>query len=97
MGLKFGREYPDIMNDLAHAIGQLGGFYDVLEMAEEDWNELDSEQQQECLKTLADDIFYGLGSDPSIHIGAGVVRYDKDNHIIKVHNGDNLISVIYLV
>lgn len=97
MGIKFGREYSDIIKDLTRAIGQVDEFYDVLEMAQEDWNELDSEQQQECLKTLTDDIFYGLGSDPSMHVGAGVVRYDPDNHIIKVHNGDNLISIIYLV
>lgn len=97
MGIKFGKEYTDIIEDLKQAIGKIKGFYDFFEMTGEDWSELDADQQQDCLKTLADDIFYGLGSETSIQIGRGAVQHDPANHIIKVRDGDNLVSVIYLV
>ncbi|MNH95171.1 hypothetical protein D3C73_478060 [compost metagenome] len=97
MGIKFGREYEDIIVDLKQALTMVDGFYDLFEMTLEDWSELDDEQQKECLQTLADDIFYGLGSDPEMNIGSGLLRHDPSRHVIQVHNGDNLVSVIYLV
>ena len=37
---------------------------------------MEEDEQEECLRTLADDIFYGLGSAPVMHVGAGSVRHD---------------------
>jgi hypothetical protein len=97
VGVKFGREYTDIVADLVQALGKVNGVCDFFEMTQEEWAELNAEQQQECLKTLADDLFYGLGSESSLEIGEGVIQHDASNHILKVHDGDNLVSVIYLV
>lgn len=97
MGVKFGREYKDIMMDLTQAIGKVNGVYDLFEMTSEEWSGLDAEQQQECLKTLADDLFYGLGSESSLQMGEGAIQHDANNHIIKVHDGNKLISVVHLV
>ncbi|OAS15533.1 hypothetical protein [Paenibacillus oryzisoli] len=97
MGIKFGREYKDIVTDFVRGIEMVNGFYELLEMSAEDWQELDESEQEECLRTLADDIFYGLGSTPVMQVGAGSVRHDAGNHVLKVHDGEKLVSVIYLV
>ncbi|UJF33592.1 hypothetical protein [Paenibacillus hexagrammi] len=97
MGIKYGREYKDIVNDFMRGIALVDGCYDLFEMSEEEWLELEPEEQEECLRTLADDIFYGLGSTPVMQVGIGSVRHDPDNHVIKVHDGEKLVSVIYLV
>jgi hypothetical protein len=97
MGVKFGREYNDIVEDLTTAIEQIENSYDFLEMSDEDWNELDKEQQTECLKTLADDVFFALGTNPRIQIGQGFLVYEKNKHIIKVNQSDNLVTIVNLV
>ncbi|MEW9699287.1 hypothetical protein [Paenibacillus sp. SI8] len=97
MGIKFGREYKDIVADFMRGIALVDGFYDLFEMTEEEWQELSTEEQEECLRTLADDIFYGLGSAPVMEVGIGSVRHDPNNHVLKVHDGEKVVSVIYLV
>ncbi|MCR8636071.1 MULTISPECIES: hypothetical protein [Paenibacillus] len=97
MGIKFGREYPDIINDFTEALYSMDECYSFLEMTSEEWNELEPEEQQECIKTLADDIFYGLGSDPKMIVGKCTISHDKDKHVIVIYHGEKLISVIYLV
>ena len=97
MGVKFAREYKDIIDDLTAAIYQVGHFYESLGMEGADWDELDKEEQAECVRTLADDVFYGLGGTSSMPVGHGVVRYDQQKHVITVDDGDKRISIVYLV
>lgn len=97
MGIKFGREYPDIINDFTEALYSIDECYSFLEMSSEEWNELEREEQQECIKTLADDLFYGLGSDPKMYVGSCTITHDKDKHVIVIYHKEKLISVIYLV
>jgi hypothetical protein len=96
VGVKHGREYSDIITDLVRGIGQVHKIHEFFEMDEAEWLAMDSTEQQEYLQTLADDIFYGLDAEPVMAVGDGVVRHDQDNHVIRVHTGENLISVIYL-
>ncbi|WNQ10508.1 hypothetical protein MJA45_23265 [Paenibacillus aurantius] len=97
MGVKFAKEYKDIIEDLTEAIRDIGMSHEFLEMEAGDWDGLDEEQQRECLTTLADDVFYGLGADPSLQLGTSHIIYDKDNHIIKVVYTDNVIRVVHLI
>jgi len=97
MGVKFGREYPDIINDFTEALHSIDECYAFLEMTPEEWEELEGEEQQECIKTLADDLFYGLGSDPKMMIGNCTVSHDNEKHVIVISHNEKLISVIYLV
>jgi hypothetical protein len=96
VGVKHGREYADIITDLVRAIGQLNNIYEFFEMDESEWLAMETSEQEECLQTLCDDIFYGLDADPVMEAGDGVIRHDPDNHVIRVYNGNNVISVIYL-
>ncbi|MGG1519440.1 hypothetical protein ABE504_28835 [Paenibacillus oryzisoli] len=97
MGIKYGREYKDIVTDFVKGIELVNGFYELLDMEANDWSALEPEEQEECLRTLADDIFYGLGSAPVMQVGAGSVRHDAANHVLKVHDGEKLVSIVYLV
>jgi hypothetical protein len=97
MGVKHGREYSDILNDLVRALGQLTRIHEFFDMKASDWVALEPSEQEDCLQTLADDIFYGLDSDPVMEVGDGVIRHDPENHVIRVHNGENVISLVYLV
>lgn len=97
MGVKFGREYRDIVHDLGEAIRRIDAFYDFFEMSEQDWNGLDDDEQNECVKTLADDVFYALGRDRELNVGTGHVHYIRSKHIIKVEDGNNVVTVVNLV
>ncbi|MFU0799716.1 MAG: Imm40 domain-containing protein [Xylanivirga thermophila] len=97
MGVRYGREYSDIVRDLMEAINLIDGFYGAFEMSDEDWNSLDAYEQKECLRTLSDDVFYGLGNEPVLNIGQGMLKYDKDNHVIKLFNGEKCVYIVTLV
>jgi hypothetical protein len=97
MGVKHGREYSDILNDFVRALGQLTRIHEFFDMEASDWLALELSEKEDCLKTLADDIFYGLDSNPVMEVGDGVIRHDPENHVIRVHNSENVISLIYLV
>jgi hypothetical protein len=97
MGVKHGREYTDIMTDLTRGLAQVKSVYAFFEMNEEDWVGMEPSEQEDCLRTLADDVFYGLGTEPVMHVGGGVIRHDKEHHTLRVHDGENLISIVYLI
>ncbi|MFC0213721.1 hypothetical protein ACFFK0_14850 [Paenibacillus chartarius] len=97
MGVKFGREYGDIINDFTQALGSIDDLYTCFEMTKDDWNDLSGEEQEECVRTLADDLFYGLGSQPSLHVGGGTVTHDAQRHILKVHTKPDITSIVHLV
>ncbi|TBL81716.1 hypothetical protein [Paenibacillus thalictri] len=96
MGVKFGREYADIIDEMTEAVVQIEDIYSFFEMPEQDWQEMNAEEQRECIRTMADDLFYGLGADPVMEIGSGMVSYDKSKHILKVAQDDKVISIIRL-
>ena len=97
MGVKFNREYKDIVTDLANAIGSIDDSYEAFEMEADDWSALPSDERAEFMRTLADDIFYGLGSLPKLSIGSGTIEYDPANHVLKVHSHEKVVHVIQLI
>lgn len=97
MGVKFAREYNDIVADLVEAIKEVQEFYRFFEMSGDDWADLNQGEQKECVKTLADDIFYALGNDQHMPLGKGSVHYDKAKHIIKIDHGDKLVTIVNLI
>jgi hypothetical protein len=97
LGVKFNREYRDIITDFVRAISHIEDCYTVFEMDDEDWEALGSEEQQEVIRTLADDIFYGLGNDPNMSLGTGHIQYDEKQHILKVAGPDNVVHIVNLI
>ncbi|MFD2673437.1 hypothetical protein [Marinicrinis sediminis] len=96
MGVKFGREYSDIHQELADAIRQVEGFYAFFEMERTDWEAQTEQEQAELAGTLADDLFYALGEDPVIEIGEGKLVYDRSKHVICVEQQDT-VQIVRLV
>ncbi|MNO96786.1 hypothetical protein D3C76_884720 [compost metagenome] len=66
-------------------------------MEEEEWAQLSEADRQEVMEALAEDLFYGLGTDPSIEVGSGVVIYDPESHRINVLIGDTELAVVSLI
>jgi hypothetical protein len=97
MGVKYGRAYTEILRDLSQAIQRVRHFYDFIQMKEQEWRMLDEKERSECVKTLADDVFYALGHHRSFRIGAGRVQYIRHKHIIIVQDGDNVVTIVNLV
>lgn len=97
MGIKYAREYKKIIDELTSAIQQIDGFYEFFEMSKEDWNLMDNSEKKECAKTLADDIFYGLGEEPILEVGQGSITYHKDISVIEVFNKNTAIVTVSLV
>lgn len=97
MGVKFAREYSDIVYDLGQALKRIDHFYVFFHMEEEDWQGMDEQEQEECVKTFADDVFYALGNDHRMDIGVGHVHYVRKKHIITVRDGDNVVTVVKLI
>ncbi|WP_274364560.1 hypothetical protein [Paenibacillus thermotolerans] len=97
MGVKFNREYKDIVHDMTKAIGTIPDCHDFFEMDAADWSELDEKEREQCVQTMADDVFYALGSTPKLSIGSGKVDYDAENHVIKINSGNNIVHIVKLI
>ena len=97
MGLKFTKEYKEIIAELLDGIYLIEDFYNFFDMDNSDWNEMSETEKKELAKTLSDDIFYALESDPTVFIGKGSVKYNKMNSEILIFNEDNLVKTVSLV
>ena len=95
--MKFNREYEDIVEELSQAIGSIQDCHDSFEMSQEEWNQLEEQERVECTRTLADDLFYGLGNITKITIGSGRIEYDPDHHLIKVFSVPQVVHMIHLI
>ncbi|WP_058301395.1 hypothetical protein [Gorillibacterium timonense] len=97
MGVKFAREYEEIVEELTDALLEVQGSYEFLDMTDEDWEALAESERRECIRTLADDVFYGLGTEPDLELGNGKVAYDARKHWIQVADGDKVTRIIRLI
>lgn len=97
MGVKHARDYGDILTELTAAVGLIDDSYVFFEMEASDWERLSEEDKHEVHEALAEDIFYGLGTEPVITVGSGVIMHDLDLHRINVLVGDTELATVNLV
>ena len=97
VGVKHAREYRDILLDLTEAVGGIADSYAFFDMTEGEWEALGEAARREVLEALADDVFYGLGEQPSITVGQGVVVYHPKHHVIEVSVDGKEIRIVRLV
>ena len=97
MGVKHGRDYEVIFQELTDAVGRITDSYLFFEMEEEEWNQLSEEDKKEVMEALAEDLFYGLGTEPSIAVGSGMAIHDRENHRINILIGDTELAVVSLI
>ena len=96
MGVKYGREYSDIIKELVKALESIEDINDLFGMSTKDWQALAAEEKQECIHTLSDDLIYALGMEPTAAVGSGYVEYDDRHHVLKVFDGSK-ITIVNLV
>jgi hypothetical protein len=97
MGVKYARKYEAIIEELTDALLEVEGSYAFLEMTVLDWQELAAEERRECIRTMADDVFYGLGKESVLELGRGQVTYDAGTHRIQVNDGGQVTRLIMLI
>ncbi len=96
MAIAYSRDYDRILDDLVNAISTVPQFYEAFEMDSSDWDSLSKDERDVCVRTLADDLFYVLGSEPSTDVGLGRAEYDASHSMIKVFAGSGLVHVVSL-
>lgn len=84
MGVKFNRQYEEIIEELTDALMDIGGCHEFFEMEAEQWNGMKPREKRELLRTLSDDLFYGLGSESFIELGDSMLTWHRQNHTITV-------------
>lgn len=97
MGVKHGREYEDILTDLTTALDLIPDCYLFFQMPPEEWAGLQPNERREVQEALAEDLFYALGSEPSIQVGSGVVIYAADTHRIDILIGETEMTFVPLI
>jgi hypothetical protein len=96
MAIRYSRDYDRILDDLANALATVPQFYEAFEMDSSDWDSLSKDERDVCVRTLADDLFYVLGSEPSTDVGLGKAEYDASHGRIKIFAGSGLVHVVSL-
>jgi hypothetical protein len=96
MAITYTREYDHILDDLSRALETVPQFFEAFEMEAADWESLAKEERDICVRTLADDLFYVLGTEPSTEVGLGNAAYDSTHAVIKVTANEQLVHVIAL-
>lgn len=96
MSIRYTRDYDKILDDLSRAIATIPRFYEMFEMNVTEWTALSQNDKDVCLRTLADDVFYVLGADPSAPVGPGLAEYDAGHGVIKITAGPQLTHVVSL-
>jgi len=97
MGVRYGRAYGDILRELAEAVGGIGDGYRLCGMEAEEWDGLGDRERKETLEAIAEDVFYGLGAQPVIAVGAGKVIYRPKRHVIEVAVNDRESRIVRLI
>lgn len=97
MGVKHGRDYEHILTDLTVALALIPDSYVFFEMEEEDWVGLPPESKSEVHEALAEDLFFGLGTESEIRVGSGLVIHDTKQHRIHILIGDEEITSVNLI
>jgi len=96
MDIVFQRRYELIIRDLMEAVQKVENFYEFFEMDQGDWNALGKEEQNDCIRAMSNDVLYGLGGQPVLQMGAGMVVYDREKGYIKVFDGEKCTHIISL-
>jgi hypothetical protein len=97
MGVRHAREYSDILKDFTAAVAEIENSYTFFEMEPDEWAELPVSDRHEVMEALADDVFFGLGENPVIEVGSGVITYNSKHHIIEVSQDDKVTQIIRLI
>jgi hypothetical protein len=91
MGVRFNREYEEILKDFSTALASLEDSAEFVEMDVNDWHKLSEKERLAIAQTVADDLFFALGEDPILEFGNTKVIYDPAFHDLTIvqSSGEN--------
>jgi hypothetical protein len=97
LGVRFNREYEDILLDFSAALAELEDSAAFVEMSIADWRKLKPKERIEIAQTVADDLFFALGDEPVLSFGDTQVVYDNQLHRLSIIKSDKSTVVINLI
>lgn len=97
MGVRFNREYEDILKDFTEALASIEDSAEFVEMDVAEWHQLKPSMRQEIAQTIADDLFFALGEDAIIDFGQTKAVYDPTYHEIALIKGSGEKITIKLI
>ena len=96
MGIKYGRKYAAIIAEFSQALGPVEGICSFLEMDAGEWEAIGPEGRIDCIRTIADDLFYALGTEKEVSIGPARIVYDELHRRIRIYYADGFATDIAL-
>lgn len=96
MGIKFLKQYDEIIHDLVEILIEINDIYTFFEMPENSWKYLSKSNKRKYTQTLADDLFFALGTEKEFDIGSGKIVYNDLEHTLEVSNADSIIGIVNL-
>ncbi|HEY5560603.1 MAG TPA: hypothetical protein VIK72_02415 [Clostridiaceae bacterium] len=96
MGVKYYKEYVEIIEHFASGIMRIDDFYKFFDMTLEDWNLSSKADRIAFARTMADDLLYALGNEAEIELGGGSVKYVQEEFLIKIFNKNKFVCEISL-
>jgi hypothetical protein len=97
MGVKFVREYENILSDLVDIIVEISDIYTFFDMPEDTWKYLGRNKKRSYIETLADDLFFALGTESEFNIGSGKIVYNTKIHALEIFNNGIQIGSVNLI
>ena len=97
MGVRFNREYAAILADLSTVLAELPACAEFVEMSQLDWLKLSPKTRKEMAETIADDLFYALGDEPTITFGNLTIQHDVALHRIFIQSDAGDTHIIKLI
>lgn len=97
MGIKFFRQYNDIIYDLVDLLIDIPNVYTFFDMPQNDWDCLSKSNKKKYTETLADDLFFALGVEKEFVIGSGKIVYNDLEHTLEVSDDKSIIGIVNLI
>lgn len=97
MGVKFTREYNNIISDLTDLLININDIYILFEMPKDIWKDTNETEKRNYIETLADDIFFALGNEPEFNMDFGKIIYNAKQYTLEVFNDLINIGTINLI
>lgn len=97
MGVKFFRQYNDIIYDLVNLLIDIPNIYTFFDMPQNDWDCLSKSNKKKYTETLADDLFFALGTAKEFEMGSSKIVYNSEQQVLEIFNINNKIGTVNLI
>lgn len=70
---------------------------EFVEMRAEEWSNLSPKKRKEMADTIADDLFFALGDEPTIAFGNVQIQYEQATHRIFIQVNHDETHIVKLI